>query len=98
MARDIVKLDGENFTRDEVAMLYHASFYLTNDEQPMPAGHPPTPSMLAQMKLASVLGEDVPEAALQNVQRSIDTARERAQKMAQQRAELQSQRSQKSGS
>lgn len=89
MAGPIVKLDGFGFDRDEVAMLYHHSFYGTNEEQPLPAGHPPTPTMTAQLKLAAALGEDVPDTALQNVERAVADARGRAARRQAQRAEAQ---------
>jgi hypothetical protein len=74
---DTVKLK-RDLSRDEMAALYTASFYLTNGEQPLPAWHPPTPAMTAQLALAEALGEDVPEAALQNVERAVSNAREQA--------------------
>lgn len=68
-------------SRDEVSMLYTASFFITND-QTLIEGHPPTPAQTAQLKLAEALDEDVPEAALQDFERALAGAREQAQRRA----------------
>jgi hypothetical protein len=65
----------EDFERDEVQALYHAVFTITNNEAPQ---HEPSAAMRAQMKLANVLGEDVPEAAIQNWEQTVARAREAA--------------------
>jgi hypothetical protein len=72
------KITIEFASRDEVAALYHATFYMTNAEQPLPVGHPPTPSMMAQLKLAEALGEDAPDTALQNFSRALQGAQHQA--------------------
>jgi hypothetical protein len=65
-------------TRDEAAMLYTASFYLTNETPRTVLDHGPTPAQSGQLKLAEALDEDVPEAALQDMQRAVAAAQERA--------------------
>lgn len=77
--------------RDEVAMLYTASFYLTND-QALTAGQAPTPAQTAQLKLAEALGEDAPEAALQDFERALQGAREQAHQRAAHFEQVRSQR------
>lgn len=79
--------------RDEVAMLYTASFFITNDQAPV-GGQPPTPAQTAQLKLAEALGEDVPEAALQDFENQLASARESAQKRAVQFGQARRQRNQ----
>jgi hypothetical protein len=79
--------DGDGFTRDEVAVLYHAIFYVVNDEQPLPAGHPPTHAQTAAIKLAEALEEDVPDAHLQNFERQLRSAQQRATARIQQQQE-----------
>jgi hypothetical protein len=76
---DKITIEFDN--RDEVAMLYTASFFITNDQSPIP-GHPPTPAQTAQLKLAEALDEDMPEAALQDFERQLSSARQSAQRRA----------------
>jgi hypothetical protein len=78
--------------RDEIAMLYTASFFITNEQSPVP-GQPPSPAQTAQLKLAEALGEDVPEAALQDFERQLTSARESAQRRAGQFEQVRQQRS-----
>jgi hypothetical protein len=86
---DIISIE---LTREEAAMLYTASFYLTNSTMPETYDQGPTAAQTAQMKLAEALEEDVPEAALQDVQRALTSAQERA---AQRNAQLGADRSQR---
>jgi hypothetical protein len=67
-------------------MLYTASFYLTNETHPAQHLHGPSPAQTAQLLLAEALGEEVPEAALQDVQRALDRARSVAEHRQLQRA------------
>jgi hypothetical protein len=75
MMADKITIEFDN--RDEVAMLYTASLFITNGQTLTP-GEPPTPAMTAQLKLAEALGEAVPEAALQDFERQLSSARDAA--------------------
>jgi hypothetical protein len=80
-----------DLTREEAQVLYHASFYMTANAQPQPLGHPALASHTAQMKLADSLGEDLPEQALQDVQRRMDEISERARQRARTQQAIRSQ-------